>query len=160
MEVNPEYKPSPAPASDLADFQISETSTGIKRIQLTPKSNLFLTQGDIRELQKAKGAIRAAMDVLMKQLDLLPSDLIRVILTGSFGGEVDINAILESGMIPPVKKNIVETIANGAGFGAAMFLTDEGFALGEKLATRAKQVELDQDPTFYDYYIKGMKLAP
>ncbi len=43
----------------------------------------------------------------------------QVILTGSFGGQVDIDAILEIGMIPPVKKKVVQTIANGAGFGAA-----------------------------------------
>jgi uncharacterized 2Fe-2S/4Fe-4S cluster protein (DUF4445 family) len=73
---------------------------------------------------------------------------------------VDIDSILELGMIPPVKKEIVETTANGAGFGAAMFLTDEGFALGEKLAERAKQVDLDQDAMFFDFYIEGMKLAP
>ncbi len=41
-----------------------------------------------------------------------------------------------------------------------MFLTDEGFALGEKLAERAIQVDLDQDAMFFDFYIEGMKLAP
>jgi len=100
------------------------------------------------------------VDVLMDQLDLEPKDLTRVILTGSFGGEVDIDAILDLGLIPPVKKQVVETIANGAGFGAAMFLTEDGFALGEKLARKSSQVDLDQDANFYDFYIEGMKLAP
>ncbi len=148
------------PDSDSTDILLSETSSGIKQIQLKPETDLYLTQTDIRELQKAKGAIRAAVDLLMDQLDLSPADLTRVILTGSFGGEVDIDSILELGMIPPVKKEIVETTANGAGFGAAMFLTDEGFALGEKLAEKAKQVDLDQDAMFFDFYIEGMKLAP
>jgi len=146
--------------TDATDILLSETSNGIKQIQLKPDTDLYLTQMDIRELQKAKGAIRAAVDLLMKQLNLSPADLTRVMLTGSFGGEVDIDSILELGMIPPVKKEIVETTANGAGFGAAMFLTDEGFALGEKLAKRAIQVDLDQDAMFYDFYIEGMKLAP
>ena len=145
---------------DLSEIQISETSNGSRRIQLAPESNLFLSQSDIRELQKAKGAIRAAVDVLMNQLELTPEDLTRVILTGSFGAEVDIDAILEIGMIPPVKKEIVDTVANGAGFGAAMFLTEDGFSLGEKLAEIAEQVDLDQDPQFYEFYIEGMKLAP
>ena len=132
----------------------------VYRIILSKEENIYLSQKDIRELQKAKGAIRAAMDILMDQLDLQPADLERVILTGSFGGEVDIDAILDLGMIPPVKKAVVETIANGAGFGAAIFLTEEGFALGEKLAREATQVDLDQDAHFYDFYIEGMKLAP
>jgi uncharacterized 2Fe-2S/4Fe-4S cluster protein (DUF4445 family) len=121
---------------------------------------IYLTQMDIRELQKAKGAIRAAVDILMNQLDLTPNDLTRVILTGSFGGEVEIDSILDLGLIPPVRKEVVETIANGAGFGAAIFLSDEGFALGESLADKAQQVDLDADANFYDFYIEGMKLAP
>ena len=129
-------------------------------ILITSDPEIFLTQMDIRELQKAKGAIRAAVDILMNQLDLSPDDLTKVILTGSFGGEVNIDSILELGLIPPVRKEVVETIANGAGFGAAIFLTEEGFALGESLAERAQQVDLDADANFYDFYIEGMKLAP
>ena len=119
-----------------------------------------MTQLDIRELQKAKGAIRAAVDVLLSNLELEPEDLTRVILTGSFGGQVNIRSILEIGMIPPVNENIVETAANGAGFGAAIFLTEEGFELGERLAHKAEQIDLDTDPLFNKFYIDGMKLAP
>ena len=100
------------------------------------------------------------MDVLLENLNLAPGDLTRVTLTGSFGGQVDIDAILEIGMIPPVKKNVVETIANGAGFGAAIFLSEEGFALGEQLAQKAEQVDLDTDKLFNQFYIDGLKLAP
>ena len=63
-------------------------------------------------------------------------------------------------MIPPVRGEIVETAANGAGFGAAIFLTDEGFALGEELAVKAKQVDLDLDANFNMLYIEAMALAP
>jgi uncharacterized 2Fe-2S/4Fe-4S cluster protein (DUF4445 family) len=129
-------------------------------LRLTPDGKLGLSQWDVRELQKAKGAIRAAIDVLMSQLRLAPEDLQRVILTGSFGGQVDINAVIALGMIPPVPENIVETIANGAGFGAAMFLTDEGFLFGEYLAERAEQIDLDQDPDFIKRYIESMVLLP
>jgi uncharacterized 2Fe-2S/4Fe-4S cluster protein (DUF4445 family) len=143
----------------LAD-RITTDAHGTRAIKLTDDGKLLLTQHDIRELQKAKGAIRAAIDVLMQQLNLTPSDLQKVILTGSFGGQVDVNSIIEIGMIPPVRKDIVETTANGAGFGAAMFLTDEGFALGEKLAAESKQVDLDLDANFNMFYIEGMSLVP
>jgi len=149
----------PLSCEEYAD-KITQDDNGSRRIQLTPEADLYLTQMDIRELQKAKGAIRAAVDVLMAQLNLAPADLEQVILTGSFGGQVDIDAILEIGMIPPVKKKVVQTIANGAGFGAAMFLTEEGFALGEKLAQLAEQVDLDTDALFNEFFIEGMKLTP
>jgi uncharacterized 2Fe-2S/4Fe-4S cluster protein (DUF4445 family) len=140
--------------------KISKDDRGSRRILLAPDQNLYLTQLDIRELQKAKGAIRAAVDVLLATLDLSPGDLSRVILTGSFGGQVDVGSILDIGMIPPVNPKIVETVANGAGFGAAMFLTEEGFELGEKLAQKAEQIDLDSDTHFQTYYIDGLKLAP
>jgi hypothetical protein len=51
-------------------------------------------------------------------------------------------------------------VANGAGLGAALFLSDEGFALGESLAARAEQVDLDQDTNFIHHYINAMALKP
>lgn len=156
---SPEYGMIPKPCMEYLK-KISQDDKGSRRIQLTPDQDLYLTQLDIRELQKAKGAIRAAVDVLLSNLDLEPGDLKQVILTGSFGGQVDVDAILEIGMIPPVNKDAVQNIANGAGFGAAMFLTEQGFALGERLAKRAEQVDLDTDVQFHQFYIDGMKLAP
>jgi len=132
---------------------------GARRILLVDHSRMRLTQWDIRELQKAKGAIRAAVDTLMAHLYLKPEDLERVILTGSFGGQIDIDSAIELGMIPPVDPIRVETIANGAGLGAAMMLSDEGFALGEALAKRAGQVDLDQDPLFISRYVGAMALT-
>ncbi len=131
-----------------------------RQISITPDRKLNLTQWDIRELQKAKGAIRAAMDILMDKLGLAPSDMQRMILTGSFGGQIDIDAALGLGMIPPVRRETVEMVANGAGFGAATFLTDEGFARAESIAAASEQVDLDMDTNFIQHYIAAMALKP
>lgn len=143
----------------LAD-RLVKPENGMRRLWLTPDRKLALTQGDIRELQKAKGAIRVAIDILLAEVGLAPADLERVYLTGSFGGQVDVDAVLGLGMIPPVRREVVETVANGAGLGAALFLTDEGFARGERLATQAEQIDLDLVPDFTDRYINATILAP
>jgi uncharacterized 2Fe-2S/4Fe-4S cluster protein (DUF4445 family) len=156
IEVNGRIASNPPLFGD----RISIDRHGARRLPLAEGLDLWLTQWDIRELQKAKGAIRAAIDVLMGQLGLKPEDLQRVILTGSFGGQIDIDAAVGLGMIPPVRRDVVETIPNGAGLGAAMLLSDEGFELGERLASRAEQVDLDQDPNFYSLYINAMSLSP
>lgn len=135
------------------------TLHGARSIPLTTDGQLSLSQWDIRELQKAKGAIRAAIDILLTQLKLHPNDLCRVILTGSFGGQINIDAAIDLGILPLVSRKVVETIPNGAGLGAAIFLSEEGFRLGEELAKRAEQVDLDQDPDFYDHYIDAMQLT-
>lgn len=139
--------------------RMGEDAHGATSIHLTPDGRLGLSQWDIRELQKAKGAIRAAVEILLAQLGLKPTDLERVILTGSFGGQVRLETVLALGMIPPVRPEVVETIANGAGLGAAMFLSDEGFALGEALAERAEQVDLDLDPDFNMRFVEAMAFS-
>ena len=140
--------------------RLSEDAHGVRRISLTPDGRLGLSQWDVRELQKGKGAIRAAVDILLRRLDLQPADLGRVILTGSFGGQVDVEAALALGMIPPVRREVVETIANGAGLGAALFLSDDGFSLGEELAAHAEQVDLDLEADFNMRYVNAMILVP
>jgi uncharacterized 2Fe-2S/4Fe-4S cluster protein (DUF4445 family) len=131
-----------------------------RRILFTADKQLGLTQWDVRELQKAKAAIRASIDILMANLGLAPADLQRVILTGSFGSQVDCDSALGLGMLPPVRRETIEMIANGAGLGAAMFLSDEGFALGESLALRAEHIELDQTVDFLQQYVDAMALKP
>jgi len=122
--------------------------------------SLYLTQHDVRELQKAKGAIRAAFDTLMAQLDLQPADLQRMILTGSFGSQLDVGAVLSLGMIPPVPSEVIEASPNGAGFGAALMLDAAEFVRGERIAAAAEQVDLDADPDFDRRFIRSLALTP
>jgi uncharacterized 2Fe-2S/4Fe-4S cluster protein (DUF4445 family) len=64
------------------------------------------------------------------------------------------------GMIPDVPSEKVQSIPNGAGMGAAMFLSDEGFALGEKLARAARQVDLDRDIDFHQIFVEALAFKP
>ncbi len=138
----------------MADQMVQ--GNGPKTLYLTPERDVWLTQKDIRELQKAKGAIRAAIAVLMNTLEMVPADLKRVILTGSFGGQMDIAAVIGLGMLPAVPPEVVKSIPNGAGMGAAMFLSDEGFALGEELAKKSRQIDLDQEANFQRIFIDAL----
>jgi uncharacterized 2Fe-2S/4Fe-4S cluster protein (DUF4445 family)/DNA-binding GntR family transcriptional regulator len=131
---------------------------GAESLEDAAQVSLYLTQHDIRELQKAKGAIRAATEILMAQVGLEPGDLTRMILTGSFGSQLNVESVLNLGMIPPVALDVVEPLANGAGFGAALFLDDEEFARGERIAVQAEQIDLDLDAEFNRRYIEAMEL--
>ncbi len=130
---------------------------GVGIAELPLAGRVRLTQLDVRELQKAKAAIRVAADVLLERLGVAPEDLARVILTGSFGAELNIDAALGLGLVPRVSPSRIELIANGAGRGAALFLQDEGFAVGEELARRAQHVELGSDPNFNERFVQAME---
>lgn len=133
---------------------------GIEDGEEGARVSLYLTQYDVRELQKAKAAIRATIDTLLQRLDVEPGDLKRVILTGSFGSQLDVDAALELGMIPPAPRDVIETSANGAGLGAARMLDDAEFAWAGRIAAAAEQVELDLDPGFDRRFVRSMALAP
>ena len=85
-------------------------------------------------------------------LELTAHDLERVILIGSFGGQLDVDAVIGLGMIPNVSSEKMRSIPNGA----AMFLSDDGFALGEKLARESKQIDLDQNVDFHHIFIDAL----
>jgi uncharacterized 2Fe-2S/4Fe-4S cluster protein (DUF4445 family) len=142
--------------------RISTDERQVRRIALTDAQDgetVYLTQLDVRELQKAKAAVAAAAQILMGRLGLEAGDLQRMFLTGSFGSQLSVEAVVDLGMIPPVAPSIIETPPNGAGLGAALFLDDEEFARGERIAARAEQVDLDLDPDFLALYIECLAMS-
>jgi uncharacterized 2Fe-2S/4Fe-4S cluster protein (DUF4445 family)/DNA-binding GntR family transcriptional regulator len=153
--------------------RVSKDEDGVTRLLITEEGmdrrgfepgeegiqvSLYLTQLDIRELQKAKAAVHAAAETLMARLDLQPADLERMILTGSFGSQLNMEAVVGLGMIPPVDLDIIETSANGAGFGAALFLDDQEFERGKRIAAMAEQIDLDLEPGFSQRYVNALEL--
>ncbi len=128
-------------------------------IPLTKDGKLVVTQWDIRELQKAKGAVRAAIDILLDELGLVPGDLSKIILTGSFGGGIDVDTAVATGLLPPVDKAVIESVANGAGLGAAQFLMDDGFSRSIRIAHTARHIDLDTNARFIDRYVAALSLG-
>jgi uncharacterized 2Fe-2S/4Fe-4S cluster protein (DUF4445 family)/DNA-binding GntR family transcriptional regulator len=139
------------------------THEGVDRRGFDPEEegatvSLYLTQHDVRELQKAKAAVRAAAEVLMARLGLQAEDLQRLVLTGSFGSQVNVEAVARLGMIPAVDPSIVEPEPNGAGMGAALFLDNEEFIRGERIAEQSEQIDLDLDADFNQLFIEALAL--
>ncbi len=145
-----------ADKSPLMNVKI-ETVDGIKRVVLA--GGVYVSQSDVRELQKAKGAIRAAADILLEHAGLDPAELSRVILTGGFGGRLDPQEVLALGVLPQVPVARVLSIPNGAGMGAAMMLDEQTFEEARDLAGRIEHVELNLDPAFMEKYVSSMMLG-
>ncbi|MDK2931683.1 MAG: hypothetical protein PWR07_1814 [Bacillota bacterium] len=63
-----------------------------------------LTQRDIRELQLAKGAIRAGAEILLQELGINAGEISRVFLAGAFGTYLDKDAAAAIGLLPPTPR--------------------------------------------------------
>ncbi|MBC7287530.1 MAG: DUF4445 domain-containing protein [Armatimonadetes bacterium] len=119
---------------------------------------VVLTQTDIRQVQLAKGAVRAAVELLLEHAGMTPDDLGEVLLAGAFGNYVNPLSILRMGLLPPkLDASRVHGVGNAAGAGAALAL----LSLGERqkaqeIARQAQHVELFTSPRFQDVFAEAM----
>ncbi|NMA96029.1 MAG: DUF4445 domain-containing protein [Clostridiales bacterium] len=88
----------------------------------SPTGDIYISQKDIREVQLAKGAIAAGIEILIDDMNISYEDIDNVYLAGGFGNYIDHTHAADIGLIPDALKNKIKTIGNGAGVGAKMML--------------------------------------
>jgi len=114
-----------------------------------------LSQGDVRELQLAKGAIAAGLQLLAARLSASLGDIRRVHLAGAFGNYVSHASARRIGLLHfPVER--IVAAGNTALHGAKRALFDEP-AAWEAIRRRVKHVALNEDPQFHDVYTAEMR---
>jgi len=84
--------------------------------------DIVLTQKDIRELQHAKGAMKAGAQILMTEMGIGPDQLDRVLLAGAFGNYIKKESALGISLLPSIQVEKISAIGNAAGEGAKMAL--------------------------------------
>ncbi len=118
-----------------------------------------VTQGDVREIQKAKGAIRAGVDALLAQAGVEYSQLEEIVLAGAFGTYTDPVAALRIALLPPVSPQRVTRVGNAAGAGARSMLRSIPFRhKAEEIAGRIEYLELSSYPSFATLFAAAMYL--
>jgi uncharacterized 2Fe-2S/4Fe-4S cluster protein (DUF4445 family) len=115
---------------------------------------VVLTQKDIRELQLAKAAIAAGIQVLLEQFDLTAQDIDEVLLAGAFGSYINKFSALGIGLLPPISPDKIKSVGNAAGAGARKFLISEEIRReAEIVARRVKHLELSCRADFQDRFV-------
>jgi len=116
-----------------------------------------LTQRDIRELQLAKGAVRAGIEILMTELGLEPEDIRKVYLAGAFGNYIQPESALGIGLLPYFPNATLIPVGNAAGSGARLaLLSHRERALASKLLEHVEYLELSGRPDFQDEFVNAM----
>jgi uncharacterized 2Fe-2S/4Fe-4S cluster protein (DUF4445 family) len=114
---------------------------------------IMLWQRDVRELQLAAGAIRAGINILMRQAGLAPSDLGSVLLAGAFGNFIRRNNARRIGLLPPIPCSRIRFIGNAASLGAKLaLLAEEERTYAETLRKHTTHVDLSLDPEFQNEF--------
>jgi len=132
-------------------FKLAEAADG---------SWITVDQADVREIQKAKGAIRAGIEILLAEAGVRYDELSRVILAGSFGTCLDPAAAVEVAMLPPIDPAMIVGAGNAAGYGACMLLcSDKERRASEELARKVEHVELAGHPDISVYFVASTCLS-
>lgn len=121
--------------------------------------SLSITQMDVRAFQLAKGAIRAAVEILLRYADAAASDLQEILLAGAFGTSVRAENALATGMLPLLDKSAICAVGNTSLAGARLLLASAGSReIAEGLAASAEHVELSLRPDFQSEFLKSLDL--
>lgn len=120
-----------------------------------------LTRRDVAEVQLAKGAVRAGLELLTEAAGIRERDIAQVVLAGAFGSYLDVGSAQAIGLLPPVPPDSVHQIGNGAGAGACLLLGGpERRSEAAALAGRITYVELTGHPEFQDRFTQALRLVP
>jgi uncharacterized 2Fe-2S/4Fe-4S cluster protein (DUF4445 family) len=141
---------------------VSEGRTG-REFVLAPAaqtgtgSDIRVTRRDVGEVQLAKGAIRAGLEILLREARIHHSDIDTFIVAGAFGTYIDIESALVVGMFPPLPVDRFRQVGNAAGIGAwQMLISEERRRAAERIVEQVEYVELTAVADFADVYVEAL----
>ncbi|MFB6290671.1 MAG: ASKHA domain-containing protein [Candidatus Bipolaricaulia bacterium] len=118
---------------------------------------VFVTQQDVREVQLAKGAIRAGVEVLLEEFGAEPEEIDRVFLAGAFGNYLRKENIMRMGVLPQIDLNKVTPVGNAAGQGGKLALINRGkMKEADQLPRDVEYVELSFRSDFTEKFMSAM----
>jgi uncharacterized 2Fe-2S/4Fe-4S cluster protein (DUF4445 family) len=141
--------------SNLATRVVQHNGENVFVLYRDARHLLVLTQGDIRQIQLAKGAIRAGMDVLADKARIRFQSLSEVVLTGSFGAVLQPEWLKTIGIFNEGMVHITRFTPEGALSGVERAITaGDGFASVEQLGKRFRVVPLSGTPLFESLFMQ------
>jgi len=118
---------------------------------------IYLTQRDIREVQLAKAAIYVGIKILLREVNISPEDIQKVLLAGAFGNFIDKKSAIRIGLIPYLPLEKIESVGNAAGRGAEIaLLSEKTRKICEKISKDIKYIELSSRTDFQEEFIDAM----
>ncbi|MBR3201165.1 MAG: DUF4445 domain-containing protein [Mogibacterium sp.] len=134
-------------ADDYRSKYIAVDEDGKRSFRMTEGGDgtepLYITQGDIRQVQLAKGAILSGFMALIKKAGIGMEDLDRVLIAGQFGAHLPAESITGTGILPFEVEDRIEYVGNTSKTGAYMALMSGKVKRGmEELAHEMDYLEL------------------
>ncbi|MDP3480794.1 MAG: ASKHA domain-containing protein [Desulfoprunum sp.] len=149
---------------DLAHPRVRRSGDGWEYVLVWSHDSLTgeditITEIDLDNLIRAKGALFAGYQTLLASVGLTFSDLDRVILAGNFGAHIDLERAISIGLLPDLDRSRFFYLGNASLLGCRISLTDHRrFQERTEVRELMTNMELSENPDFMDYYIAALFL--
>ncbi len=150
--------------ADLPGRRIREGSEGYEYVlawapETQTGRDIVITEADINNLIRAKAAMYAGCQTLIKSVGMTCHDIEQVIIAGAFGSHIDIERAITIGLLPELPRERFVFIGNGSLMGARLtsFSTDI-LDDSRRVARLMTNFELSENVNFMDNYIAALFL--
>ncbi|THB78393.1 MAG: DUF4445 domain-containing protein [Desulfobacteraceae bacterium] len=121
--------------------------------------DIVITEPDIDNLIRAKGAMFSAAQTLLEDVGLTINEIDRVILAGGFGSYVDLESAITIGLLPEIEAERVTYLGNGSLLGCRMnCLTNALRRDVGNVVNMMTNFELADTPSYMDHYMGALFL--
>lgn len=132
--------------------RITRDDYGVGRFRLA--EGVFLTETDIDNFIRAKGAVFSAIVTLLKTVDLPINALDRVYVAGGIGSGIHIPNAIKTGMLPDLPPEKFRYIGNASLAGAcAMAVSRRAAELCQEVADNMTYLELSTYPGYMEEFV-------
>ena len=123
------------------EFVVWEKKITGNKDDITEK--ILITQGDVRQVQLAKGAILSGFIALLNKAGITMEELDKVMIAGQFGAHLPADSLTGTGILPEDVKDKLEYVGNSSKVGAYMALMSSDVKREmEELAVNMDYMEL------------------
>lgn len=149
---------------DIDPICLKEGEDGMEYVlingsQTANGKDISITQADLDNFIRSKGAIYHAMDCLLSNVGIEFSDIKNVYISGGFGNYLDVRKAMMIGFLPDIPVERFQYIGNGSVQGAKiMLLSRHALAAAEDIASKMTYIELSTDARFMNDYTAALFL--
>jgi uncharacterized 2Fe-2S/4Fe-4S cluster protein (DUF4445 family) len=123
------------------------------------KQDIVVTEIDIENLIRTKGAIYAGCKVLLESVGLGFKDLEQLIIAGGFGRHLDLEKAIFIGLLPEIDVSKIIFVGNGSLLGARLLSFSRNLLKEtEKIALMMTNLELSNHVGFMNEFMASMFL--
>jgi uncharacterized 2Fe-2S/4Fe-4S cluster protein (DUF4445 family) len=122
-------------------------------------TDIVITEADLDNLIRTKGAIYAGITTLLELMQLPLSAIEEVYIAGGFGKYLELDQAITIGLLPEVPEERVKYVGNGSLMGAHLVLLSQSARdSAREIAKHMTYLELSTNPGFMDHYVAALFL--